>query len=252
MHDTLAAQVEAVWYKLQRQFQWSLVQEQAAIIRSITQDLVQQAGQINEQQIKLAIQQAYAQCLYDAIMAMRMNNPRRHVQPNANLACDDIYTMAFRRALNLGADEELARDIAQEVVKVLITNPEKVREPKALFTWVWYQVRDFTSRYRRAKPVDSLDQVEQRTNNSSILVSNTNVSKQIEDKLFAQAILDLLATILSPLQHQIIDLVCFQELTPRDAAQMLNTSAHHVRVEKSRALAKIRSHPVLQAWIDAN
>lgn len=252
MHDTLDAQVEAVWHKLQRQYRWSLVQQQAAIIRSATQDLAQRAVPINEQQIKLAIQQAYAQCLYDAIMAMRMNNPRRNVQSNANLACDDIYTMAFRRALTLGVDEEFARDIAQEVVKVLITNPEKVRDPKALMSWVWYQVRDFTSRDRRAKSADSLEQAEQQTNISASLVSNTHVSKQIEDRLFAQAILDLLPTILSPLQHQIIDLVCFQELTPRDAAERLNTSAHHVRVEKSRALAKIRSHPALQAWIEAD
>jgi DNA-directed RNA polymerase specialized sigma24 family protein len=66
--------------------------------------------------------------------------------------------------------------------------------------------------------------------------------EQVEDDMLARELLAELPSLLSPFQLQVIHYIVLEEQSPRHVAALFNVAETRVRVEKSRALQKLRSH----------
>lgn len=236
MQDDLERRVEERWNALQQKYQWHFVAVRQSVIQAAVHDLHNQP-ESTASQIDVIIIGHQSAALYGAIVTQRQQPHDLARREAANLACQDVYRMVYGCRYLSGYSDDIREQIAQTVMERLIAHPEKVNEPKALVAWLCSQVQDARKPIMRDKqritPLET-DADEQPTHEpDSEDFSNLVVTREVVREING---------ILSPFQQQVIELTIFQDLKPREAAAILQTTSHHISVEKSRALEVIRKY----------
>lgn len=237
----LVQQVHITWRRLKHQFQWSLVDDETAFLDDIVHMLHTrpEPQMLGDTEINASIQQHYNQRLYAAFVAGLTDLRDDTAVESMNRASYEIYLNALRQARRREDDPHVAEEIAQKVVLRLIEKPFSVHKPGALPAWIKWQILDLLKVIRTRRPEDSFDMED----GSEISVPEGHSPiQQLDDALFLQHVLNELPKILSPLQQRVIELVILEERSGEEAASILGVKPSQVRVEKSRAIHKIRRH----------
>lgn len=249
MDEDLEQRIQVLWQGLKQRYSWTFIADEEVFLTAVRIAVKQKPVAPPPAVISQILQQQYYQRLYTAVVDGRMNLRDEATRELTNRACAEIYTMAWRLVRFKGYDEHTAEEIAQKVVERLIARPDKVRKPGALFAWIGWQIRDFLGDTAHGANEDSIDAQPGSGERPIPALATADPSGQIEDRIMAQKVLLLLPSLLSAFQQRVIDLVILQDYRPREAAALLQTTPHHVRVEKSRALEIMRGNPLIRDWL---
>lgn len=206
------------------------------------------------------VAQAYA--AYELLPANRVNASGvrtavlqtlcRHIHTGLrswdNDAATDIWRIAYVISRGCGANEGEAGEIAQEIAIQLLTKPDQMNDPAALFAWVRVIVRrklhrrwGGDNRVTVEADLPDLDEDEQPLANIS---ARHDFTVDVESKIImAQALRILEGCGLTQRQLEIIMLFYLYNLTIEEISIKLGNVRENIRNLKSKALKKLRISP---------
>lgn len=239
----LKPRTRSIWMQLKAQFRWSFVQDEAAatFVDEIVRELSTRPDPANlsDSEINASIQQLYNRRMYEAFVAGLHDLADQAAVEATQRAAEEIRLIALRQIRAKGYEQDLAEELAQQVLVRLIEKPYAIRRPGALSAWIRWQILDLLKTTNRRPPELSIDVDD--VAEYPMIGSDTFV-QQMDDVLFVQEILNELPAILSSFQLRVIQLVIQEERPASDAAELLGVKPSQVRAEKARAIAKIRRH----------
>lgn len=240
--ESLVQRVHTVWRQLKNRFRWTIVDDEdsflAAIVRTI--DARAEPELIKDSEIVALVQQRYNRHLHDTIVRGRAQLDNDALVADMERACQEVYENAWRQIKAKSYEDDVAAELAQKVVMLLIENPYAVREPGSLSVWITWKIKAFLKERNSRRKELSLDPADEQTE-MPIAAPHDPISG-VEDSLFAAHVLSTLPTILSPFQLQVIQRVVLDGCSFNEVADALGVKDTQVRVEKSRALRKIRQY----------
>lgn len=234
--------VHMEWQRLRNQFRWTFVEDEVAFLDTIVRDLSARGElqTIDHTAIRVSIQQHYNRELYQAFIYGRTHLDDDAAVAATNRACQEIYLNALRQVRSKGYDLHSAEEIAQKVVVRLIEKPYAVREPGCLSAWIRWQILDLLKAIHAGASEVSLSVMSDQSELPE--PEMVNLTQQLEDELAVEHVLNQLPKILSAFQQHVIQLVVLEERSAIEAAAILDVKPSKVRVEKARAIHKIRQH----------
>lgn len=243
MGDELPERIDAEWQRLVERLRWTFVADAEAFLAQVFAALHERHGiaHVTDMQIRVELQQQYNQRLYRAVLQGRLHPGDDAATQQAERACQEIWSIAWRLVRSKGFDEQIAEDVAQRVVTLLIEKPYDVRVPGSLSAWVMYKVLGLLAGLRD-RPVDDSLEASHSERSAPVFQDRHDVVEAVEDKILAREVLADLPRLLSVFQLQLIQLVVLEEYSHRDVATMLGVRETRVRIEKARALQKIRNY----------
>ena len=234
MNDPAQGVVEQ-WQRLKQQYGWSCVADETAFLAQIS---AAEAEHLSVSELRTRLLQVYNQQLFAAFIA-QWEDPSDITLQQAQQATEEIWRCAYRIATRY-VDRLTAEDIAQAVLEVLIQQKHSLRKPAALTAWLVWRVRDLLTRKVY---------ISESHGSPTVAESVATSVYAFESHLIDAELLTLLEQILSARQLCIIKHSVLEGRPPREVARKLGLKDYQVRVEKSRALHLLRTHPAVARWI---
>ncbi|MBV9790557.1 MAG: sigma-70 family RNA polymerase sigma factor, partial [Chloroflexi bacterium] len=222
----VAQRAHSIWRGLKAQFRWSFVHddEEAAFVDTIVQELSTRpdSANLSDAEINASIQQRYNRRMYEAFVAGLHDLADQAAVEATQRAAEEIRLIALRQIRAKGYEQDLAEDLAQQVLVRLIEKPYAIREPGCLPVYIRFQIRDLLKAFNRRPAALSID-VDDGSEHP--LAGSHNPTQQVDDKLLAQELASELPTFLSDFQLRVIQLVVLEEYSAIDAADKLDVKA---------------------------
>jgi len=230
-----------LWQTIARRNQWELIEPAeltpflyaaAHIAAQLDTPTASEAG------LKLALQRAYSERLYQALTG------------GSNQASHELWQMAYRVACKRGFSDHDAQEVAQEAVTRVLERLATVHTPQGFISWALMICRTVRRDVLQAAPTDYLAATDDDASGPAAVPDASSIEAHVEQHEIDREIVELVQrTLTKPLERTVVLRVILLDHKPQQVAADLDVPAHRIHIAKYRAIQRMRGHPAWQAFL---
>jgi RNA polymerase sigma factor (sigma-70 family) len=230
-----AGTLQTTFRRLAQRYEWRLATDEQVFLHEAEAQLADIADPGDEgRHMELAVKRAYSARLVAGIHA------------RDDQAAAEIWRAMWHSARRQGWEHDAAEVIAQETVATIIAKIDRgdLRSPHALLTWQFWILRDVIKRMRsqtiQGDALTSDDDPAIQLSDPSDLASEAE-ARVVADPLFA-----LIDRVIPEPGRTILLRTFLLDERPREIASVIGKTEQYVRVQKCRALRRLRQSDEVQ------
>lgn len=215
--------------RLAELYEWRLAADHDAFLREAAAQFLEVADSGDEaRRAELAVKRAYGARLVAGVRA------------RDNQAAAEIWRAMWHAARRNGWDADAADEIAQDAVTIIIAKIDggELRSPHALLTWQFWILRDVLKRKRSRR--EQGDGISADADAVTQLSDASDLAADVEIRMVAGPLFALLDRMIPEPGRTILLRTVVLDERPREIAQALGMTEPRVRVQKCRALKRLR------------
>ncbi|MEZ4864460.1 MAG: sigma-70 family RNA polymerase sigma factor [Caldilineaceae bacterium] len=227
------APLRAAVQRLMSSYGWTLLDE-TALCHAVWQAVGENPATAHFPHV---ITQCYAATLYAACRQSADQTQR-------SVAYTELHRYLYHNALQ--RDEALAADLAQEALRLVYTQLDRCHTPTAFFTFALFKLRHVLKEARRRQKKEEIN------HGLELEEVSEPVSAGLLERLCRQEGWELLLSAVASLpeerQRATIFLKYFEALDDEEIGHRLGITTNHVRVLRTRGIARLRQDQKLNAY----